>query len=109
MHKQAEPSLVLLIVLSAVLSGLLYVVPDALITNVVGIIWVIVGIVYCVLAFNEPDYMVYNIHGVIYCGPAGDIPEEATDAKYFNTFGEATIYCNQLSEVLSHQIDYQLE
>lgn len=98
MRKELQTVMVLTIVLTVVMVGFHIVEPEALITKFLSVIWLCMATVIVVYHMHDPAYVVYNMCGVIYCGPTTELPEEATDIAYFSDFDEATAYCNELAE-----------
>jgi hypothetical protein len=98
---------VLVIVLSVICTGL-FIAKEELAALLFLTIVVIVG--YQIWLDYGRIYLVYNICGVIYCGPDADIPEDATDVMYFDKFTDAEEYCNHLAEGIDYEpveYDYQ--
>ena len=101
MSKYSQPLLVLMTPLVIVMSGLLIVDPQSWIAAFIGGIVFFLAIALIASELSKKNFVVYNESGVIYCGPTPeDIPEDATDIKYFTDYDEAFGYCNYIASQL---------
>lgn len=101
MSKYFQPVMVLITPLVIVMSGLLIVDQNSQLAGfIAGIIFFLtIGLIVSELA--RKNFVVYNQSGVIYCGPTPeDIPEDATDIKYFIDYDEAYGYANHIATQL---------
>lgn len=101
MSKYTESLLIIISVLVTVMSGLLVLDPESILAKVIGGIVFFLVIALIASELSKKNFVVYNESGSIYCGPTpDDMPEDATDIKYFSSYDEAYGYANYIATQL---------